>query len=104
MRERSPRLCPHCYQPLLPLRYGVAFGPVAVRIIDAAANAGARGIRFDDLVIAAYGAVNVDTRGRLRSYIGRINSMLTGRDVWLRGNRNVYRIATRRPQRERHRA
>ena len=93
--RRVPRVCPHCAQPLQPVRYGVAFGPIAVRILDTIARAGSAGVSADDLFGAVYGRSNGATIHRLRSYISQINVLIAGSGVAIRGDRNVYRIVTR---------
>jgi len=94
--EHIPR-CPHCAKPLVPLRYGVSFGPLAVRIIDTIEAAGHAGITTADLLRAVYHD-RTGTRDRLRSYVGSINATLNARGaaVIIRSDGLRYRITTRR--------
>lgn len=96
MRERRPFLCPHCSEPLQPIRFGVPFGPIAVRIIDTVAAANAKGVARHDLLVAAYGHNDAKAERRLRSYVSAINRALTGSAVAIRAERGAYRLASRR--------
>lgn len=88
--------CPHCNEPLQPLRYGVPFGPLAIRIIDAIDGAGAIGISTADLFRAAYGSRNGATVERLKSYIGSINAALADKGYAIRIDRTTEHVMVRR--------
>lgn len=85
--DRLPRCCPHCLKPLLPVRYGVAFGHIAASIIDHVARAGNHGISAGELFDAVYRDRDGATPARLRSYIGYINHQLLGSGVSIRIDR-----------------
>ena len=97
MHAGQPRLCPHCARPLQAVRYGVSFGPIAARIIDAIDGAGTRGITGPDLAAATYGDAGSASICRLRTYVSAINRALSNRGspVSIRGNRRVYRLVMR---------
>jgi hypothetical protein len=101
MSDRRPRICPHCSKPLLPLRYGVAFGPIAVRIIDAIAHTGPAGISTADLFDAVYGPNSGATIDRLRSYISQINHLLADTGIAIRNDLGMYRVMRCRRLQER---
>jgi len=88
--------CPHCHKPLQPTRYGVGFGPLAIRIIDAIETAGPAGISSTDLFRAAYRERNGATVERLKSYIGSINAALAGKGFAIRIDRASDRVIMRR--------
>ena|SRR6187401_489433 len=97
MHAGQPRLCPHCARPLQAVRFGVAFGPLAARIIDAIETTGARGITGTELAAATYGDAGSASIFRLRTYVSAINRILSqhGSAASIRGNRRVYRIILR---------
>ena len=95
---RHPRLCPHCAKPLQPIRFGVAFGPLAAQIIDTIEKSGSRGVSVADLFAATYGQRNGASLERLRSYVSAINRALhkRGSGVTIRSDRRAYRLVERR--------
>ena len=84
--------CPHCDKPLQPMRYGVGFGPLAIRIIDAIETAGPGGISSADLFGAVYRERNGATVERLKGYIGTINASLAGKGLAIRIDRSTDRV------------
>jgi hypothetical protein len=87
--------CPHCHQRLQPQRFGVPFGPMALRIIDAVDRAGPAGISTLALFAEVY-AGRTGTVERLKTYIGTINSALAGKGVALRIDRASDIVTVRR--------
>ena len=88
-------VCPHCSQPLRPSRYGITFGPLAIRIIDAIERGGRDGVTIADLSVAIYPGQR-HAVVRLKNYIGLINHELAKRGVAIRIADGCARIGIRR--------
>jgi DNA-binding winged helix-turn-helix (wHTH) protein len=70
-------ICPHCGRPFGGIRYGVTFGPVAIKIIDTIKRAGPDGIDSDDLFEIVYSGRSA-SREAMKGYIRLINHQLRG--------------------------
>ena len=65
-------LCPHCGRQYGGIRFGLNFGPVAVRIIDTVQRAGPDGIDGSELFEIVYGQ-RTAARQALKGYVRVIN-------------------------------
>lgn len=85
--------CPVCDRPYGGQRFGLRFGELAVRIIDAVKHAGPDGIGYDDL----YEMIYVDRpsqRSALKGYIEHINRRLSEKnDMRISGRGGRYHFA-----------
>lgn len=83
------------------MRFGITFGGIAVRIIDAVRRAGRDGIAHDDLFDLIY-RDRPSNRSALKAYVNRINEMLamtSSGTVIHGGTRQPYRLGKRKQQR-----
>src|SRR5262245_42869142 len=94
--ERRPT-CPECGQLLVGHRFGVRFGPLARRLIDAVQRAAPDGISALDLLDIVYSDRAGGSLDRVKGYVCRINEKLSEHNVpmAIRGGRGgAYRITT----------
>jgi hypothetical protein len=91
--------CPHCEQPLGGMRFGMRFGEMAIRIIDAVKRAGIDGIGYDELYDLLY-AGRASKRSALRGHIYQINKKLEGIcDAQISGRGGRYHMTSLRLKR-----
>ena len=94
--EEMAQRCPHCDRPFGGFRFGLRFGELAVRIIDAVKRAGVDGIEPDVLFELIY-ADRPSKRTALKGYVESINRRLADvSDVRISARGGAYRIARAR--------
>ena len=82
--------CPHCGQKMPAARFGIAFPPLKVRLIDAIKRAGADGIAADDLFRLCFDDDRKRSRATLKSHIAQVNDLLAATDFRIRSIHRRY--------------